>query len=339
MKRRSFLKAALVLGGVSILDFGKMNSLFAQPKSHITKNDISGLLFDIQRFGVHDGPGIRTVVFFKGCPLKCTWCFNPESQKKVPQLQFLKEKCNNCLICTKVCKTGALTPVGNNRVRVEYDKCTTCGNCISECPQQAFKIVGYKSTVKEVTAVVRKDKEYYEKTGGVTLTGGEVMAQPEFALALLKELKQEGINTCIETCGRADMKYFNAVLPYVDIFLYDYKLTDDYDHVKWTGVSNIKILKNLDFLCQNGAKIFLRCPIIPTVNDNEKHFRAIAELGKKYQNIDHVEVEPYVSFGQSKYSEIGRRAYPFKFKSVDKVTAQKWVKDIKKYGYDKVRLS
>ncbi|MDD4992127.1 MAG: glycyl-radical enzyme activating protein [Paludibacter sp.] len=338
MKRRSFLKTALVIGGVSLLDISKMNSLFAQVKTHTTKDKIQGMLFDIQRFGIHDGPGIRTVVFFKKCPLRCSWCFNPESQKGEPQLQFFKEKCNNCLICTKICKTGALLAVGN-RLRVDYKKCTGCGDCVTECPQQAFKIIGYKSTVNEVVAIAKKDKDYYEKSGGVTLSGGEVMAQPEFALALLRELKKEGINTCIETCGRADMKYFNAILPYVDLFLYDYKLTDDNEHVRWTGVSNIKILKNLDFLCKKGARIVLRCPIIPTVNDNEIHFRAIAELGKQYTNIDHVEVEPYVSFGQSKYTQIGRRAYPFNFKSVDKVTAQKWIRQIKKNGYDKVRLS
>ena len=338
MERRNFLKTLIIFGGISILEVNKVNSLFAQAKKPITKDKIQGVLFDIQRFGIHDGPGIRTVVFFKGCPLHCAWCFNPESQKQQPQLQFLKEKCNNCLICNKVCKTGALN-VRNNKLQVVFDKCNNCGKCISECPQQALKTIGYKSSVSEVVAVAKKDKDYYEKTGGVTLTGGEVMAQPEFALNLLKQLKKEGIHTCIETCGRTDMKNLDAVLPYVDLFLFDYKLTDDYEHVKWTGVSNIKILNNLDFLCKNGAKIHLRCPIIPTVNDNEMHFRAIAELGKRYANIDHVEVEPYVSFGQSKYTQIGRRAYPFNFKSVNKTTANKWVKEIKRCGYDKVRLS
>ena len=297
-----------------------------------------GMLFDIQRFGLHDGPGIRTVVFLKGCPLRCAWCFNPESLDGREQMMFLSEKCIKCGACVSACIDDALE-IKDGALKISYAQCTACGKCAQVCPQQAMKKVGHLSSVEEVVDIAKKDMRYYGSNGGVTLSGGEAMFQPEITRQLLKALKEEGIHTCIETTGYADREHFKAILPYVDIFLYDYKLTTEEDHLKWTRVSNKKILENLDFISASGANIFLRCPIIPGVNDNDGHFKAIADLGKKYPAIDHVEIGPYVSFGVEKYAQLGRKTYPFNLKSVDKAQGLLWVERVKSFGYEKVKLS
>jgi len=343
MKKRDFLRTAALLGGACIIAPHKVlgqNVLGVANAGtgHLEVVGVTGMIFDIQRFALNDGPGIRTVVFLKGCPLRCAWCFNPESFARREQLMFLGDKCVNCGICVAACSDDALI-MEDGKMKVNFAVCTACGKCVEVCPKQAMKKVGYHATTEEIVEIVKRDRNYYGSTGGATLSGGEAMFQPEFTARLLKALKAEGIHTCIETSGYASRKHYEAILPYTDIFLWDYKLTGEQDHVKWTRVSNKLILENLDFISSQGAKIFLRCPVIPGVNDNDTHFKAIAGIGKKYPNIDHVEIEPYVSYGVDKYAQIGRKAYPFDFGSVEKAQGLKWVEKVRSFGYEKIKLS
>ena len=346
MKKRDFLRTAALLGGVCIIDPRKALGQNAPEAATVGAGDFKessvlaggiGMLFDIQRFALNDGPGIRTVVFLKGCPLRCAWCFNPESFARREQLMFLNDKCINCGVCVATCPDDALV-IEDGKLKVDFAVCTACGKCAEVCPKLAMKKVGYQATVEEIVETVKRDRNYYGSTGGATLSGGEAMFQPGFSARLLKALKAEGIHTCIETNGYAAREHYEAILPYTDIFLWDYKLTVEQDHIQWTRVSNKLILENLDFISERGVKIFLRCPVIPGVNDNDAHFGAIAGLGKKYSNIDHVEIEPYVSYGVDKYAQIGRNAYPFDFGSAEKTQGLKWVEKVRSFGYEKVKL-
>ena len=335
MKRRDFLKSASLLGGMCFA--GSRKAAGADAPGAPAPSGAPGMIFDIQRFALRDGPGIRTVVFLKGCPLRCAWCFNPESFARREQLMFLNEKCLVCEACSSACEDDALR-IENNTLKINFAACTACALCVDACPRQAMKITGYLSTVEQIVDVVKRDKIYYGQTGGATLSGGEAMYQPDFTLRLLKALKSEGIHTCIETSGYADRKHFEAVLPYVDIFLWDYKVTGGGMHRRWTRVSNTQILDNLDFVAANGGNIILCCPVIPTVNDNDTHFKAIADLCGRYPAIDHAKIEPYVSYGIEKYAQIGRKAHPFNFGSVDKDKALQWVGKVKSFGCEKVIL-
>jgi len=290
------------------------------------------LVFDIQPFSLHDGPGIRTTVFLKGCPMQCKWCSNPEGIDSEPTLSFQKSKCSNCLECVEICSTEALISVEGQLV-VQHEKCNACGECIEVCPTDALKLYGYQATSQEIIDQVKKDKTFFKKSGGgITLTGGEVMMQPQFAKDILKLAKDDEINTCIETCGFARQKDYAAILDYVDIILFDYKITDPDEHKYYTGQSNEIILNNLKFLCENGAKIVLRIPIIPGINDTDEHFKALSYISNQYKSIEKVEVMPYHNWGEHKYQEIGLKKSDHKFETVSKEKVEQWVSRLKDMG-------
>jgi len=262
-------------------------------------------IFDIQTFSLHDGPGIRTTVFLKGCTLRCQWCSNPEGFDSKPTLSYQLKKCTQCLECVEKCPTGALTSQ-NGKLVVQHKKCNGCGECIESCQTQALKLYGYHADAQEIINLVQKDKSYFDKSGGgITLSGGEVMRQAEFTREILQLAKQAEIHTCIETCGFGKQDDYASILPLVDIFLFDYKLTDPKEHKKYTGQSNKLILENLKFICSSRAKIILRLPVIPKINDNIEHFKAVIALSNKYENIEKVEIMPYHNWGEHKYREIG----------------------------------
>ena len=300
---------------------------------------MEGIIFDIQKFALHDGPGIRTAVFLKGCPLKCVWCCNPESQSILPQLGTLKDRCINCHKCIPTCKTGALS-LENNNLKVNHKQCNACGSCLKECDKNALKIYGYFMSSDRIIAEVLKDKDYFDNSGGgITITGGEPMEQPEFLIELLKKAKKADLNTCIETSGYAKKKNFQYLLPLVDLFYVDYKLTDNLKHRHFTGKGNEEILANIKFLHDNNAQIIIRCPIMPGINDTLEHFKGIAALSTNFPKIKGVEIMPFHNFGTHKYDQTGKTANLGSLVSVDPQTVHTWMRNIIELGGHKTFVS
>lgn len=265
----------------------------------------TGFIFDIQRCCLHDGPGIRTAVFFKGCPLHCLWCHNPESQSRGREISFRPEACAACGECVVACPNSAHRIIDGVHI---YNRliCKQCGDCVRVCMYEALKAAGEEQTVESVMAVVRRDLPFYKQSGGgITLTGGEPMFQPDFTIALLEVAKTENIHTCLETNGLVNQQQYERVLPFVDLFLYDIKVIDPDFHRQWTGASNDIILSNLDFLYKNGAIIRLRCPLVPGVNDTPEHLAGIAALDRRYPHLDGIDLLPYHNIGNSKYERYG----------------------------------
>ena len=286
---------------------------------------MTGITFDIHRFSLNDGPGIRTTVFLKGCYLKCEWCHNPESQSFKPQLSFNPEKCLHCFDCVKVCPNNA-HKIKDHKHFVEWDLCDLAGKCVEVCPSGALKIIGNNIEVEFIISEVLKDKKYYDKTGGgITISGGEPMAQFEFTNQLLMEAKKEGLHTVLDTCGYGEKSHYEEILPYVDLFLFDYKLTDEKLHKDYTGISNKEILANLDFLYNSGASIILRCPLIPAINDNEEHLQGIKKIIQKYPELQAVEIMPYHNMGRDKAKRVGMDFKLSEVKNADERDKQRWI--------------
>lgn len=262
------------------------------------------IVFNIQKFSIHDGPGIRTTVFFKGCPLNCMWCHNPESQNMNKEILYDNKKCVLCRTCEKICLTDAIKIV-NNKLTTDKNKCIHCGECNIYCLYGAREIVGRDYSVDEVIKEVLKDKVFYEQSnGGVTVSGGEPLMQINFIEELLKRLKQEKINTAVDTCGAVDFETLERAAKYTDLFLYDLKLMDDEKHKEYTGVSNKNILENLKKLSKIHQNINLRMPIIEGVNDDNGHIEKTIELLKDL-NIKKINLLPYHNIAKHKYEKLG----------------------------------
>jgi len=266
---------------------------------------MTGLVFDIQKFSIHDGPGIRTTVFLKGCPLHCLWCPNPESVSPDPELSFIPGRCIKCGHCFQHCPEAA-HQVEEGVHRVNRELCTVCGTCAEGCHAQGLEVIGRKMTVDEVIAEVLKDKAYFENSGGgMTLSGGEPLMQADFCEALLRRARRQELHTCIETSGFANYARIEQLRPLTDLFLFDLKETDPERHKQVTGVPLEPILKNLRRLHDTGASILLRLPTIPGLNDRLKHFQSVAQLSRELPGLRGVQLMPYHRMGDSKLERIG----------------------------------
>ena len=297
-----------------------------------------GIVTDIQRASLHDGPGIRTTIFLKGCPLQCLWCHNPEAISPRPQLFFAEERCVLCGACEASCPK-AVHHVGKEGHAIDFGKCDSCARCVDECNSSGLRIVGKEMDADDIMAEVLADMDFYRNSGGgMTLSGGEPLFQQAFSLELLNRAKQANIHTCVETSGFIAAKKFEEVLPAVDLLLFDYKATKDADHRSFTGVFNQLILANLDAAYQGGKAILLRCPIVPGLNDTPDHFAGIRALDEKYPRLHGIELMPYHDFGNSKRPSIGLAEPPPNFRVPTETEPSLWLEALQALGCAKVRI-
>lgn len=260
-------------------------------------------VFEVKRFAVHDGDGIRTTVFLKGCPLRCLWCHNPEGLRTLPELAFRADKCRSCLLCVGVCPNGAHAATAEGHV-FHRERCVGCGKCEAVCPSSALKHYGREMTPEELLPLLLEDRDFYETSGGgVTLSGGECLLHADFCAELLRLLKENGIATAVDTCGFVPREALDKVLPYTDVFLYDVKAIDASVHRRCTGQPNGQILENLRYLDACGKAIEVRIPFVPDHNDGE--IAAIGAFLSGLQNLTKLRVLPYHSFAASKYASLG----------------------------------
>ncbi len=264
-----------------------------------------GTIFAIKHFEIHDGPGVRTTVFFKGCPLRCKWCHNPEGMFREKQLAFRADKCVNCGACQTACTAHGME---DGRHVFDPNRCRACGNCTKNCIGNALTLYGKDVTVSDLLPELLADKTYYDLSGGgVTLSGGEPMLQSDFALDLLQSLKAHGISAALDTCGFASWESLSKLLPFVDCVLFDLKAANDLTHRRLTGQSNRAILENLRALDASGTPLYIRIPYIPTQNDTE--IAAIGEILKPLKSIREVKVLPYHALSGSLYAALSMN-YP-----------------------------
>jgi pyruvate formate lyase activating enzyme len=269
----------------------------------------TGIVFDIRRYTLHDGPGIRTTVFLKGCALSCLWCHNPESQSSGPELILRESRCIRCGACVEACERGAITWTESGP-STDRSKCRACGTCATVCFAEARELAGRTMTVEQVMAEVERDVPFYEESsGGLTLSGGEPLLQPYFTAALLRAAKERGLHTALDTCGHASWKSLERLRHHVDLFLYDLKLMDDMRHQLFTGVSNRRILANLRALVERGHRVVLRVPVIPGINDDDENLRAVGVFAASLPGLAGVDLLPYHRTGVDKYARLDRK-YP-----------------------------
>ena len=293
--------------------------------------EMIGNILNIQRFCTHDGPGIRTTVFLKGCPLHCLWCHNPESQSGNRELLYSPDKCVGCLQCVAVCKQHCHTARGEHAHAYDRRACVGCGQCVSLLCS-ALELAGEPVDVETIIREVLRDKPFYDNSGGgLTLSGGEPLYQFEFSLALLQSAKENQLHVCMETCGLTTSENLKKIAPLVDIFLFDYKETDPVRHKAYTGVDNAQILENLRLLNTLGSRTVLRCPIVPTLNDRPDHFRGIGTLAEDLACITEVVVEPYHAYGASKYARLNREYSLPEIGAPDGETVAYWITEIQKH--------
>jgi pyruvate formate lyase activating enzyme len=268
-----------------------------------------GLIFDIRKYSIHDGPGIRTTVFFKGCPLACPWCCNPESQGAQPELVWVRERCLGCGLCLATCPQDALQTTADGTREIIRQRCNGCGQCAEACPGDALNLIGRRVTPEEVLAEVTRDALYFEASGGgLTLSGGEPLAQPEFAVELLRRYKHEekGGHTAVETCGLAAWPLIERLAPDVDLFLYDLKHLDPNEHRRLTGQTNHLVLENARCLAAAGHALVIRLPLIAGINDSQDHLEAAADFTLSLPGVSRIDLLPYHRLGEAKYRRLGK---------------------------------
>jgi pyruvate formate lyase activating enzyme len=270
------------------------------------KPNNKGIIFDIARYSIHDGPGIRTTVYMKGCPLNCLWCHNPEGIRPEPQISYLKNRCIGCGNCISVCPHGAISCEEDGSIRIDYSKCAACGDCAEQCNSLALELVGKEMSVGELVSAVERDKAFYEESGGgVTFSGGEPFMQPDFLLEALTECRKRGIRTAVETCGFCDSQILMDAAEKTGLFLFDVKLMDSNRHKKATGVPNEQILENLSRLIEKGYNVTVRFPLIPGINDDGENIDSLGRFLSGMKRIPALHILPFHGLGREKALRFG----------------------------------
>ncbi|EHQ90827.1 glycyl-radical enzyme activator family protein [Desulfosporosinus youngiae DSM 17734] len=266
---------------------------------------LTGRIFNIMKYSIHDGPGIRTTVFFKGCPLKCQWCHNPEGQEFAQELMYRPDKCIGCGRCLEVCPSGAVI-FSEEKLVYQRDQCQACGECCKTCCSGVRELVAKSMSVDEVMAEIEKDLIFYDESGGgATFSGGEALMQPDFLLEVLKQCRKKEIHTAVETCGFVKLDTLKTISEFVDLFLYDLKLMDSKKHQDVTGVPNELILTNLRWLAENHPHVIVRLAIIPGINDDEENLQRLGEFTAELKGVTELHCLPYHRAGADKYRRLG----------------------------------
>ncbi|MFC2095864.1 glycyl-radical enzyme activating protein [Candidatus Bipolaricaulota bacterium] len=272
--------------------------------SSTNTRQVTGTVYDIKRFAIHDGPGIRTTVFLKGCPLACSWCHNPESQAFEPQLLVDEDRCIGCGTCVAVCKQGAIR-LSQGIAQTSPEICVACGACAVACTQHLRRAVGECYSVPQLLKIIEADSIFYSDTGGVTLSGGEPLAQPELAIPLLQTCSERRVHTAVDTCGYVESDVLRSAAEFADLFLFDLKHMDDKRHRAATGESNQLILDNTRRLDELGASMWIRIPLIPGFNDDMEHLMAMCRFIVPLRGVLAVQLLPYHRGGEGKREQLG----------------------------------
>lgn len=295
---------------------------------------MKGMIFDIKRYAIHDGPGIRTTVFFKGCTLRCQWCHNPEGIENEPEIMIRAERCaKECWDCISVCPQRAIKKKGKV-IEIDPADCDLCGICEEACMYEAVELVGREAKVQDILDEIKRDRIFYDESkGGVTFSGGEPLAQPDFLLALLTELNKRDIHTAVDTSGFAPFDLLEKVSQKADLILFDLKIMDDEKHQRFTGESNSLILENLRKLTQNGKKIIIRVPVLGGVNDDDENIQKMAEFLRSCGGIQEINLLPYHKGGEEKRRRLNKPYSSIDFRAPSSQRLQEIKNGLSAYGF------
>lgn len=295
---------------------------------------IRGLVFDVKKYAIHDGPGIRTTVFFKGCPLRCAWCHNPEGQSAGPEVMVKASRClPGCRVCVEACPRKAVTR-GARGVKVKRSDCDGCGACADACPSQAIELAGRRMGAAQISFKIFQDAIFHESSGGgVTFSGGEPLLQADLLEDLLDECRRREVHTAVDTCGYVRPEVLKRFIGKVDLFLYDFKVLDERKHKRYTGVSNRIILENLRLLVRSGQKVNIRIPLIAGVNDDDENIIAMAEFLRSLMGIERISLLPYHSLAVDKYRRLDRGEQAQAFSAPSREGQESIKSKLESYGF------